>query len=78
MSEAEETMQRALRVVEQVSRIQIFASEYISETAAAEYLKIEPRTLRLWRQTRGIPHFKPTSKVVLYRRADIDEWDFTF
>ncbi len=43
------------------------------ETLAAE-LHIEPRTLRLWRNKRGLPHIKITSKVIRYRRKDIDSW----
>jgi hypothetical protein len=45
-----------------------------NEREAAAYLKQQPRTLRLWRHTRGLPHLKITSKVVLYRKDDIDGW----
>jgi len=37
-------------------------------------LNTNPRTLRLWRHTRGLPYIRITSKVIRYRRADIDEW----
>lgn len=50
------------------------ATDLFSEAEAAAYLHQQPRTLRLWRAARGLPHFKPTSKVVLYRRADLDAW----
>jgi hypothetical protein len=50
------------------------ATDLFSEGEAAAYLHQQPRTLRLWRNRRGLPHFKPTSKVVLYRRADLDAW----
>ena len=35
---------------------------------------IKPRTLRLWRRKRGLPHIKITPKVIRYRKADIDAW----
>jgi hypothetical protein len=35
---------------------------------------ITPRTLRLWRNTRGFPHLKLSGKVIRYRRTYIDRW----
>lgn len=48
--------------------------DVMNEAEAAAYLRQKPRTLRLWRRTRGLPFFKLTSKVILFRRADIDAW----
>ena len=48
--------------------------ELLNEAEAAALLKIKPRVARLWRVTRGLPHFKPTRKVVLYRRDDLLAW----
>ena len=48
--------------------------ELLTEDVAAIYLKILPRTLRLWRQRRGVPHIKVTSKVIRYRKNDLDRW----
>ncbi len=50
------------------------AGDLMDEAQAAAYLIIKPRTLRLWRHTRGLPHIRITSKVIRYRRADIDAW----
>jgi len=50
------------------------SDDLLNETEAAALLHLEPRTLRLWRQSRGLPHFKPTRKVVLYRRSDLLGW----
>ena len=50
------------------------AGDIFNETEAAVYLRQKPRTLRLWRTRRALPHFKPTKKIVLYRRADLDNW----
>jgi DNA-binding transcriptional MerR regulator len=50
------------------------AGDLMDEGQVAAYLLITPRTLRLWRQTRGIPHIRITSKVIRYRRSDIDAW----
>lgn len=46
----------------------------LTEPQAAAYLHQKPRTLRLWRRRRALPHFKLTGKVVLYSRADLDGW----
>ena len=48
--------------------------DLLDETKAAELLGVEPRTLRLWRNTRGLPHFKPTGKIVRYRASEIMNW----
>jgi len=48
--------------------------DLMDEHQAAAYLLTTPRTLRLWRQTRGVPHIRITSKVIRYRLADIDAW----
>lgn len=49
------------------------SADIFDESQAAAYLHQKPRTLRLWRR-RGLPFYKPTSKVVLYKRADLDAW----
>jgi predicted DNA-binding transcriptional regulator AlpA len=48
--------------------------ELLTDVEAAAFLSVKPRTLILWRHTRGLPHVRITSKVIRYRRADIDEW----
>lgn len=48
--------------------------EILTEKQAAELIHQKPRLLRLWRECRGLPHFKPTRKVVLYKKADVLEW----
>jgi len=50
------------------------AGEIFDDNQSAFYLKITPRTLRLWRRTRGLPHYKVTSKIIRYKRADLDAW----
>jgi len=49
-------------------------TELLTDQQAADILAVEPRTLRLWRNTRGLPHIKISSKVIRYRRADVDAW----
>jgi predicted DNA-binding transcriptional regulator AlpA len=49
-------------------------ADLLTDLDAAQLLGIEPRTLRLWRNTRGLPHLRITSKVIRYRRADLDAW----
>jgi DNA-binding transcriptional MerR regulator len=48
--------------------------DILDDAQAAAYLITNPRTLRLWRQTRGLPFIRITSKVLRYRRADLDAW----
>jgi len=50
------------------------AVELLTDNQAAEFLSIKPRTLRLWRHSRGLPFIRITSKVIRYRRADIEQW----
>ena len=48
--------------------------DILTESQLAAELNVLPRTLRLWRRTRGLPHVKLTAKIIRYRRADIDGW----
>lgn len=50
------------------------APDVMNESEAAAYLKITKRTCREWRATRGLPACKPTAKITLYRKADLDEF----
>lgn len=50
------------------------ASDVMTESEAAAYLHTTERTLRIWRRVRGLPHFKLTSKVILYRQTELDRW----
>jgi hypothetical protein len=45
-----------------------------TDKQAAEFLQIESRTLRLWRQKLGLPHIRITQKTLRYRRADLEQW----
>ncbi len=47
---------------------------WADEQAGAYLGGIPPRTLRLWRHTRGLPSIRITSKVTRYRKSDLDEW----
>jgi len=60
--------------VEQVRFDNTGAANILDDARAAEYLKITPRTLRLWRARRGLPHFKLTPKCIRYSRGDLDGW----
>ena len=44
------------------------------DAEAAAYLRQQPRTIRDWRNRRALPHIKVTSKVILFRRSDLDAW----
>jgi excisionase family DNA binding protein len=49
-------------------------SELMTPEQVCDLLQILPRTLVLWRHTRGLPFVKITSKFIRYRRKDIDAW----
>jgi excisionase family DNA binding protein len=49
-------------------------TDLLTDEQAAALLNVLPRTLRLWRNTRGLPHIKISGKVIRYRRSDIDAW----
>jgi DNA-binding transcriptional MerR regulator len=48
--------------------------DVLDDKQVSVLLHTNPRTLRLWRQARGLPFVRITSKVIRYRRVDIDEW----
>lgn len=50
------------------------AVELWTDKEVCEFLACEPRTLRLWRNTRGFPFIRITSKVLRYRRPDVEKW----
>lgn len=50
------------------------ADELLTEAQTASLLNVEPRTVRLWRLTRGLPFLRVTSKVIRLRRRDLNEW----
>lgn len=50
------------------------AEKLLDHAAAAEILGVEPRTLRLWRNTRRLPFLKISSRVIRYRAADLQQW----
>jgi hypothetical protein len=50
------------------------AAELWTDKEACQFLSAEPRTLRLWRHTRGLPFIRITSKVLRYRRNDLEAW----
>lgn len=54
--------------------VTISVTELLNDEQAASLLGVEPRTLRLWRRTRALPFIKITSKIIRYRRTDLDGW----
>jgi predicted site-specific integrase-resolvase len=50
------------------------AGDLLTDQQAAAILSVEPRTLRLWRNTRSLPYIRITSKVIRYRRSDLEAW----
>jgi predicted DNA-binding transcriptional regulator AlpA len=56
------------------STVNINGAEVLDDKQVSALLNTNARTLRLWRATRGLPFIRITSKVIRYRRADIDQW----
>lgn len=50
------------------------AEIFDDKTAAAFIGGIEPRTVRSFRMSRGLPYVKLSAKVVRIRRADLEKW----
>jgi len=50
------------------------AGEILTDEQCCAMLSVQPRTLRLWRRTRGLPHVKITSRIIRYRKSDVDAW----
>jgi excisionase family DNA binding protein len=51
------------------------AAELLTDETAAAYIgDIQPRTVRSFRMSRGLPFIRVTPKVVRIRRADLDKW----
>jgi excisionase family DNA binding protein len=46
---------------------------YIRLPPSAEYLGIAPRTLRAWVKRHLVKCYRPTSRLLLFRQADLDE-----
>ena len=49
-------------------------TDLLNDVTAAELLGIKPRTIRIWRAKRGIPHFRITNKEIRYKKSDIIAW----
>ena len=50
------------------------ANDILAEDQLAQELAVEPRTVRTWRNTRGLPHIRITSKVIRYKRSEVYSW----
>ncbi|MEI6781262.1 MAG: helix-turn-helix domain-containing protein [Verrucomicrobiota bacterium] len=50
------------------------ATELLTDSQAAAFLAVQSRTLRLWRHTRQLPHIRISSRVLRYRKTDLDGW----
>ena len=49
-------------------------SALLDEKQAAQFLGLEPRTLRSYRKWRRLPHIRISGRVVRYRQADLNSW----
>ncbi|HVR34281.1 MAG TPA: helix-turn-helix domain-containing protein [Methylomirabilota bacterium] len=48
--------------------------DILDEETLAKELAVEPRTLRVWRQTRGLPHIRVTARIIRYKRSEVYAW----
>lgn len=48
--------------------------DLLNDEQAAELLQTNKRTLRQWRYTRGLPFIRITSRMIRYRKSDIEQW----
>lgn len=47
---------------------------YISIEEAAEYLGVKASTIRTWIKAKGMPAHRVGSKLLKFKRSEIDEW----
>jgi hypothetical protein len=52
----------------------VAASSLLDDAGVAALFIVKPRTVRLWRETRGLPFIRITKKIIRYRREDVDAW----
>ena len=58
-----------------MGHIEIIEKALMTEKECADYLRLAPVTLRLWRYRRTSgPPFTKVGRKVLYRREDVDSW----
>jgi len=48
--------------------------ELLTDETAGEYLGIEPRTVRSFRLSKGLPFLRVTAKTIRIRKTDLDRW----
>jgi hypothetical protein len=48
--------------------------EILTDQTLAPRLSVEPRTLKLWRDTRQLPFIRISGKTVRYRWSDVQNW----
>jgi hypothetical protein len=49
-------------------------AEIFDEATCAAYIGVRPRTIREFRSRLGLPFLRITSKVVRFKKADVDDW----
>jgi len=57
-----------------IPQTQPATGDLMTDEQTAAILAVEPRTLRLWRNTRGLPFIRISSKVIRFRRSDVNAW----
>src|SRR5688572_12461645 len=46
----------------------------LTDQTLAAYIHIEPRTIRRWRNERGLPFLRISSRVIRYKWGDVRRW----
>lgn len=49
-------------------------SPYLLMAEAAKYVHISISTLRKHTAKNRIPHFKPSGKIIIFKKSDLDKW----
>ena len=52
----------------------IYQAVWLKPREAAKYARVSERILREWLHTGEIPFYKPSTRVTLIKRNDLDEW----
>ena len=56
------------------ARVSICTKEILTSTEAAQYMGVALSYLYKLTMRREIPHYKPTGKMVFFRRDELEQW----
>lgn len=67
---------KILKIIERLESLanKFPQKEFLSAAETSAYLNISTSYLYKLTSSRSIPHFKPSGKMIYFKRSDLDEW----